>query len=317
MSGSTAMPRHAFFEGKIVPIEQANVSVMNHALNYGTAVFGGLRGYWNTEKGQMYVFRPLDHFTRLLESGKMMMMNLPYTAAQLRDTLIELLRVENFREDVYIRPLAYKSLNGIGVRLHDIPDSLTIFAMPFGRYVDAEEGLKVGTSSWRRVDDTSIPARGKISGSYANSALIKSEAILNGFDEAIVLNQDGHVSEASAANLFLVRGGKILTPPVSANVLEGITRRTIIQLVREQMGLEVIEREIDRTELYNAQEAFLCGTGVQVAAITSVDHRTLGDGKMGPIVQELRRVYFDTVRGKFPQYADWLQPIFAEEAIKA
>jgi branched-chain amino acid aminotransferase len=315
MASTTVRPRFAYFRGQIVPIDEAKVSIMTHALNYGTAVFGGLRGYWNAEQEEMFIFRPVDHFTRLKQSADILMMNVPESAETLRDILVALLRQENFREDVYIRPLAYMSEEGIGVRLHDVPNELSIWAMPFGRYVSKEEGLHIGTSSWRRVDDTSIPARGKVSGSYANSALIKSEALLNGFDEALVLNQDGHVSEASAANFFMYRKGKLITPPLSANILEGITRNTIITLVQEQMGIEVVEREIDRTEIFSADEAFLCGTGVQVAAITRLDHRNIGKGEMGPFVQQLRNVFFAAVKGRTPQYRAWLHPVFSTEAI--
>lgn len=309
-------PQYAFFEGKIVPIEQAKVSVMTHALNYGTAAFGGLRAYWNPEHGQLYVFRPLDHFARLLNSASLLLIDLPYTPEQLRDILVTLLRQEQYREDIYIRPLVYKSEQGIGVRLHGLKGDVTIFALPFGKYIEHDEGLKLGTSTWRRVDDNMIPARGKISGSYVNSALIKTEAVMNGYDEGLVLTHEGHVSEASAANVFMIRKGQVITPPVSANILEGITRQTIFTLLHDQLGIDVVEREIDRTELYIADEVFLCGTGVQLCAVTSIDHRPIGDGKMGPIVSRLRELYFDTVRGKLAQYAGWVQPVYADEQVR-
>lgn len=310
-------PQFAFFEGQIVPIEQAKISVMTHALHYGTAAFGGIRAYWNAQHDELYIFRPLDHFNRLRNSAKMLLIDVPYTPEHLRDTLVELLRHEGYREDTYIRPLVYKSSTGIGVRLHDLTSEFTMFALPFGKYIEAEEGLSLGTSTWRRVDDTMIPARGKISGAYANSALIKTEAHVNGYDEGLVLSQDGHVSEASAANFVMIRKGVAITPPVSANILEGITRQTVFTLLREQLGVEVVEREIDRTELYVADEAFLCGTGVQIAAATSIDRRPIGTGRMGPIVRRLREVYFDVVRGKLPQYASWNQPVYAGEAVRA
>jgi branched-chain amino acid aminotransferase len=310
-------PKFAYFEGQIVPIEQAKISIMAHALNYGTAAFGGLRGYWNDEQHQLYLFRPIDHFTRLRQSADILMIDVPHTAEGLRDILIDLLRAEDYHENIYIRPLVYKAEPGIGVKLHDIKGDFCMFALPYGRYVSKEEGLSVGTSSWRRVDDTMIPARGKIAGAYANSALIKTEANLNGFDEAIVLSQDGHVSEASAANIFIYRKGKVITPPVSANVLEGITRQTIITLLTQELGLDVVEREIDRTELYSASEAFLTGTGVQIAAVTSVDHRKVGTGLMGDIVKQLRAVFFDVVRGELPKYHEWLQPVYVAEPTPA
>jgi branched-chain amino acid aminotransferase len=221
-----------------------------------------------------------------------------------------LLRREGYQQDTYVRPLAYKSSLLIGVRLHELEDDLAIFAEPFGRYIDKEEGADVCVSSWRRVSDTAIPARAKIAGAYVNSAFAKSEALMNGFDEAIVLNEDGHVSEGSAENLFIVRDGALITPPVSDNILEGITRAAVIQLAQDELGLVTVERPIDRTELYIADEAFFCGTGVQVAAIASVDHRPVGTGKLGPIVSDLRDVYFAAVRGQLPKYEDWLTPVY-------
>ncbi|MCA9906097.1 MAG: branched-chain amino acid transaminase [Anaerolineae bacterium] len=311
-------PQYAFFEGKIVPIADAKVGVMTHALNYGTGVFGGLRGYWNEDEEQLFVFRPHDHFERFLQSANMMRIDLPYSATELVHILLDLLRTEGFRENCYIRPLAYKSTEMIGVKLHDVDNALTIFALPFGSYVnDKEAGLHVGFSSWRRVDDNAIPARGKVTGAYANSALIKTEANLAGYDEALVLNSSGHLSETSASNIFIVRKGVVITPPVYADVLEGITRRTIIHLLREEMGIEVIERDIDRTELYVTDEVFLCGTGVQIAAITQIEHRPVGNGVMGPITQRISSLYHSLVRGQVEKYREWLTPVYANTTEQA
>jgi branched-chain amino acid aminotransferase len=310
-------PKFAFFNGKIVPLEEAKVSVMNHALNYGTGVFGGLRGYWNDDEQQLFVFRPLDHFERFVQSASLMRIDTGHTPQELVDILTELLRTEGFRETVYVRPLAYKAAEMIGVRLHDVEDGFTMFALPFGRYVDKEEGLHVGFSAWRRVDDNAIPARGKVTGAYANSALIKSDAVLAGYDEALVLNQDGHISEASAANIFIIRKGVAYTPPVEANVLEGIVRRSVIDLLRDELGVQVVERNIDRTEVYIADEAFLCGTGVQVAAITKVEHRNVGTGTMGEVTNSLRDLFFDVVNGRVPQYRHWLNPVYDKEKVQS
>lgn len=309
-------PKFAFFEGKIVPLAEAKVSVMTHGLNYGTGAFGGLRGYWNAEEEQLYVFRPHDHFKRFIQSASLVRIAIEYSVDELVDILMELLRKENYHENCYIRPLAYKSEEMIGVRLHEVKDGFTMFALPFGRYVANEEGAHVCFSSWRRIDDNAIPARGKISGSYANSALIKTDAVLSGYDEALVLNEDGHISEMSAANFFLIRDGVAITPPITANILEGITRRSLIEMLREKMGIEVVERSIDRTEIYIADEAFMCGTGVQLAAITRVEHRPIGSGKMGPITEELRSLYYDVVAGRVPEYRHWLTPIYATEPAK-
>jgi branched-chain amino acid aminotransferase len=309
---ASKMPTYAYFNGKIVSLADATVSVMSHALNYGTAVFGGIRGYWSTDEEQLFVFRPHDHFERLKQSAGLMRINIEHTAADLVAVLGELLRTEGYRENVYIRPLAYKSTPTIAVRLHDIEDGFSIWAMPFGDYIK-QEGLHLGFSAWHRVEDNAIPARGKISGSYANSALIKSDAILSGYDEALVLNDDGHVSETSASNLFIVRKGVAITPPVTANVLEGITRRSVIQLLREELGVEVVERDIDRTEVYLADEVFLCGTGVQIAAATMVEHRKIGSGDTGAITKRVRDLFFDVVKGRIEKYRGWLTSVYHEE----
>jgi branched-chain amino acid aminotransferase len=303
-------PKYAFFGGKIVPIEQATVSVMTHGLNYGTGVFGGMRAYWNADEEQLFIFRSGDHFERLKQSASLLRIDIPHSVDQLTGILTELLCAEGFRENCYIRPLAYKSTEGIGVRLHNLEDAFTIFTIPFGSYIPNENGAHVTFSSWTRVSDNAIPPRGKIAGSYANAALIKTDAELAGYDEALVLNSDGHVSEASAANVFIVRKGVVITPPVQADVLEGITRRTLMQIMRDEMGLEVVERDIDRTEVFIADEIFLCGTGVQVAAVTKVEHRLIGSGKIGAITEAVRDRYFDIVAGRVPQYRSWLTPVY-------
>lgn len=304
------MTQYAFFQGEFTPIAQAKISVMTHALNYGTACFAGIRGYWNPDQEQLFVFRIRDHFRRFLDSIKFLLIELPYALDDLVDITLELVRREGWREDVYIRPLAYKSDTGVGVRLHNLKADVTIFSVPLGRYIEKEEGAHVTFSSWRRVDDNAIPPRGKLSGAYINSALIKSEAVLNGFDEGLVLDQTGHLVEGSAENVFLVRDGVVYTPPVTDNILEGITRRTLMHLMEAEMGLTVVERSIDRSEVYLADELFLCGTGAQVTAAVKVDQRPIGTGKIGPVVAELRQLYFDIVRGRNPKYLDWCTPVY-------
>jgi len=303
------MTRYAYFEGAIVPMEQAKISIATHAFNYGTACFEGLRAYWSEAESRLLVFRPLEHYERLLRSARILQIALPFTAGEMTDITIELLRLEGFREDAYIRPLAYKAAEGIGVRLHGLRDAFAMFAVPFGQYIQAAEGAKVGVSSWRRVDDNAVPARAKITGAYINSALCKSEALLNGYDEAIVLTQEGHVSEGSAENIFLVKGGQLVTPAVTDNILEGITRDTVIAIARQELGIETVERSIDRSELYAAEEAFFCGTGVQVVPIVEIDRRPIGAGKMGPLTERLRALYFDVVRGLMPRYRTWCVPV--------
>ncbi len=303
--------KYAFFEGRIVPIDEAKVSIMTHAFNYGTGCFEGIRAYWNDTEEQLYAFKLREHYERFLRSCHIILISLPYSVDELCNITIELLQKEGFCEDTYVRPLAYKADTGIGVRLHDLDDQFALFATPFGKYLEKEEGAKVGVSSWRRINDNAVPARAKITGAYINSALIKTDAVMNGFDEAIVLTQQGHVSEGSAENLFIVRDGKLITSPVTDDILEGITRSTLIELAAKELGIETVERPMDRTELYVAEEAFFCGTGVQIAAITEIDHRPVGTGEIGPIVTQLRDLYFSVARGERKDYLEWLSPVYA------
>ena len=304
------LPKFAFFNGEIVPYERAKIGVATHALNYGTGAFAGVRAYWNEDEEQLFLFRPSDHFRRFLNSAKLLLMDLGVTEKDLTEITVQLLRKENLRQNVYVRPLAYKSDEVIGVRLHDLTDSFTIFAIPFERYVKNDTAAHVTISSWRRVDDNMIPARGKITGTYINSAFIKSDAANSGFDEALVLNVDGHLSEASAMNFFMVRDGVLLTPQVTDNILEGITRRTVMELARNELGIEVRERSIDRTEVYLADEIFLTGTAAQITAVTRVDHRSTGGGKMGPITTQLRDLFAEVVTGHNPKYRHWNHPVY-------
>ncbi len=306
------LPRHAFFHGRVVPYSEARVGVLTHALNYGTGVFAGIRAYWNAAEAELFVFRPREHFQRFLESARLLDMTLPYSAETLTDALVELLRAELHREDCYARPLAFYADESIGVRLHNLTPEVSIVSMPYGRYIENDESLHATVSSWRRVDDSMIPPRGKIAGAYVNSAFAKTDAQRAGFDEAIVLNQDGHVSEASAANIFLVKNGTAITPPVTDNVLEGITRRSVMELLAGELGVPVVERSIDRTELTLADEVFLCGTGVQIAAVTRLDHRPIGSGLMGPVVSSLRDLFFEVVRGNRAEFRRWCHPVYAD-----
>lgn len=302
--------KYAFFEGQIVPFEEAKISVLTHAFNYGTGIFEGVRGYWNEKQKQLFLLKVPEHYERLKDSAKIMNIRIQQSVEALTELTIELARRNAYREDIYIRPLAYKSSRQIGVRLHNLEDDLTIFVTPFGDYLDTSIGIKCCVSSWKRLDDNMIPARGKITGSYVNSAFIKSEAMMNGFDEGIVLNHEGHVAEGSAENLFIVRDSRIITPPASDDILEGITRNTLMKLAQDDLGVEVIERSLDRTELYIADEVFLCGTGAQVSPVVEIDKRAVGDGKVGPITKKLSDLYFKAVRGENPKYSSWLIPVY-------
>ena len=305
--------RYAWFGGAVVPLEQAKISVHNQALQYGTSVFAGMRAYWNAEREQLYLFRPFDHFERLLQSAALLRLDLNYTPAQLLQSLIELLQAEGVDCNCYIRPLVYAANESLGVHLLDSRPELAITLMPLrdGGFVSKAGGMHVCISAWRRVEDNAIPARGKISGSYANSLMIRSDAMLAGYDDAIVLNSDGHIAECSVANLFLVRKGVAITPPVTADVLEGIVRRSLIHLLQEELNVEVQERAVDRTEAYLADEMFMCGTGAEITPITRVEHRPVGDGEIGTLTSRLSKRFLDIVYGRDSRYMDWLEPVFA------
>lgn len=307
--------KELFMNGEFVPVEQGMISVRTHGFAYGTGCFEGIRGYWNEEEQQVYLFRLREHYLRLLNSCKIMQIQLPYTVDQLIELSIELVRHNGQKQDVYLRPVAYKAAETIGVRLHGLKDDFIITAEPMGNYVETT-GLRCGVSSWRRIDDNAIPARAKITGSYVNSALAKSEALQNGFDEAIMLTHEGHVSEGSAENIFLWMNNELVTPAGTENILFGITRDTIIELATRELGRITRERQIDRTELYIADEIFLCGTGAQIAPVVSVDHRLVGDGQIGPIASTILKLYFDVVRGRRPEYREqWCTPVYASERV--
>src|SRR5438309_2413235 len=299
----------AFLDGEFIPLRDAKVSVLTHAFNYGTGVFEGIRAYWNAEQGQLYGLHLLEHYRRIHRSCQIMRIGLPHSPERLVEITVELLRRCNYREDCYLRPLAYKKSELIGVRLHDLEDAFTVFAVPFGTYIDIDRGIACSVSSWRRTDDNAIPARSKITGAYVNAALAKTEAQEAGFDEAIVLTQDGHVSEGSAENLFLVRDGTLITPPGTDNILEGITRTCILKIAADS-GIPTVIRQVDRTELYVADEVFLCGTGAQISPVTSIDHRAIGKGERGPITAKVSQIYFDAVRGKAAPYRAWVTPVY-------
>jgi branched-chain amino acid aminotransferase len=298
-----------YFNGEVLRYRDAHIGIMTHGLHYGTGCFEGIRAYWNEAAGKLYALKLPEHFERLRDSARILRMTVPHSTDELCAISLDLLRRNGYREDVYIRPLVYKADEIIGVRLNGLRDGFLVYTAPMGNYVETENGLRCMVSSWRRVDDNAAPARAKCTGIYINSALAKTEALESGFDEAIVLTQDGHVSEGSAENLFIVRGGTFVTPPPSDNILEGITRSALIHLVTEELGLPVLERPIDRSELYVADEVFLCGTGAQVAPVIEIDRRTIGDGEPGPLTMRLQGLYFDACKGGNRKYLDWLTEV--------
>lgn len=300
----------SYFQGKIVPSDEAKISIQTHAFQYGTAVFGGLRGYYNPDFDNVFIFRILDHFQRLLNSAKIMQLDFHSTPEKLAEITLELVRKSGYKENIYIRPIIYTSALELSPRFHQVSADIAIYILPLNDYLDTQRGLKTRVSSWRRIDDVAIPTLSKASGGYVNSALAKSEAQLDGCDEAIFLDNRGLVSEGSAENLFLVRHSQIVTPPIAASILEGITRRSIIQIARD-LGHTVIERDVLRSELYIAEEAFFSGTGVQVAWIREIDHRIVGDGNIGKISMQLQELFFRIVRNQEAKYKSWLTGVYS------
>ena len=262
------LSKHAFFEGKIVPLSDAKINIATHGFLYGTAVFGGMRATGTKRRNVSSFFVPMTIFGRLLHSARMMAMQTSYDEESLIQLTLDLLRTDNWQQDIYLRPTFYKADLGIGVKLHDLKDEFCMFVMAYEPYVKNDTNAHVTVSSWRRIDDNVIPARGKVAGAYANSALIKTDANRAGFDEALVLDNNGHISEGSAMNIFMLRDGILVTPPVTDNILEGITRRSVIELARKELGLTVMERSIDRTEVYICEEMFMTGTAAQITAVT-------------------------------------------------
>ena len=306
------MPPYTYFRKQFMPLAEAKVGILTHALHYGTACFEGIRGNWNDEQKQLFLFRVKDHYARMHKGCSILKINPHYSVDEMTQLTVKLVEKSGYHEDVYIRPLAYKSSEAIGVKLHDLEDDFLIIVATLPAYLDADKGVRCCTSSWRRVDDTMIPARGKITGIYVNSALAKTEANELGFDEAILLNHDGHVSEGSGENIFVVLEGKLVTPSSSDNILMGITRDTVMYLARNELGIEVVERSVDRSELYVADEAFFTGTAAHVSPILEVDHRRVGNGEIGKITKELQRLYFELIKGKNPQYLHWCTPAYSK-----
>ncbi|MDA8393910.1 MAG: branched-chain amino acid transaminase [Candidatus Dormibacteraeota bacterium] len=307
-----------YFEGRFVPQAEAKVPITTHAFNYGTGCFEGIRAYWSPRQERLNVVRLREHADRLLRSAHILHLEPPagLTVERVGEVVGELLARNGYREDVYIRPILYKSGATIKVTLSGIASDLCIYTLPFGDYLDIRSGLRVMISAWRRIDDNSIPSRAKPTGAYLNAALASDEARARGFDEAIMLTQDGHVSEASSSNLFLVEQGVLVTPEATDDVLVGITRDCVLALAHER-GLKVEVRRVDRSELLAADEAFLSGTGVQIAPITEVDGRTVGGGGLGPVTRELQDAYLSVVRGETEAWQEWLTPVGTPETAPA
>jgi branched-chain amino acid aminotransferase len=297
------MPGVAFLNGQYVPLEEAKVGVMTHAFHYGTAAFEGIRGNWNADDGKMYIFKLREHYERMLRGAKMLRMNLPYSLDELCEITVQVVERSGFQQDLYIRPMCYKAEEKVAnLNLRALKDGFLCLAVPFGNYIDSEGAISCCVSSWRRIDDTMVPPRFKLSGLYLNSIFAKTDAIAAGFDEAILLNNDGHVCEGSGENIFLVHGDTIATPTLESNVLPGITRETVLALARKELGMRIEERPVDRSELYTADEVVLTGTAAHIQGVGSVDHNPVGAGGLGPVTRKLQELYFPIVRGKNKAY---------------
>lgn len=302
--------KFAYFEGAYAPIEEAKLSILTHAFNYGTGLFEGIRGYYSKDEDNILIFRLDEHVDRMARNFNILCMDVPEDRAKIAEICIEVTRRSGFKEGVYIRPIGYKSELSLGPRLQGVQSRFCCYVIKLGDYCNIETGLDVVVSSWRRLSDNAIPSRTKCTGSYVNSSLAATEAKQAGFDEAIFLREDGTVAEGSAMNLFIVMNGKLVTTPVTADILVGITRNTVIELAQKELGIEVIERPIARTELYVCDEVFFCGTGAQVAPVRSVDRRIVGEGKPGPISRKLQELYFNVVQGKAAKYRHWCTPVY-------
>ena len=301
---------YAYFEGRIVPLSEAKVSVATHALQYGTACFEGIRAYWNEDHQQLYVLKMREHYERMEDSWNVLRMRPKESVDDLCQITIELLRKHGYHEDVYIRPLAYKGACTIKLGLSKLGDEVAIYTSPMGNYVDISSGLRVCTSTWRRANSNAMPVRAKVTGAYVNSSLAVDDAKASGFDEAIMLTDDGTVSEGSSCNIFILRNGKLATPAISEDILEGITRNALIDMIQNEFTIPIEERRIDRTELYAADEIFFCGTGVQVSPVVNVDHRPIGTGHPGPFSMQLQKLYLSACRGENEKYRSWITSVY-------
>ena len=305
------MPSYAYFHKQFVPLSEANLGVMTNFFHYGTGVFEGIRGNWNSDKQQLYLFCLKEHYERLHNGCRVLKIDLPYTVDELCQITVELVEKCGFEEDIYIRPLAYKSSESLGVRLHDLECDFLAFAFPWGPYLDIDKA-RCCVSSWRFPNE--VP-RAKLTGLYVTNALAKTEAIDNGFDEAIMLTPDGYVAEGSGENIFLVIDGKLVTPASYDGILIGITRNTVIKLAEAELGIKITERHVDRVELYTAQECFLTGTAAHITPVAEIDGRKIADGEIGEITKKLQKIYSDVIRGNNPKYLSWCTPAYKKSLV--
>ncbi|MDE1845402.1 MAG: branched-chain amino acid transaminase [Thaumarchaeota archaeon] len=301
------VPKFVWFDGKLVRDEDAKVPVMTHAIHYGTSVFEGLRGYWNSKN--LNIFRLQDHIKRFRNSGKVYSIALRFTDKEIANAIIQICKKNNVKESCYIRPFYFVGKHGINLHVtENTPTHAAIVMFPFGELFN-RNGIKVGISSWRRIHDISTPPLAKMGGNYLNSILATQESKRNGYDEAILLDHLGNISEAPGENIFIIRDEKLLTPPPSSSTLEGITKDSVVKIA-EDLGYQIIEREIPRTEIYFADEVFLTGTAAEISPVISIDGKRVGDGKVGKITENIRKVYSDITMGKNKKYSKWITSVY-------
>ncbi len=301
---------YSYIRKKICKTKDAVIPVQAKVVQYGLGCFTGIRGNWNAEKKNLYIFRLQDHHKRLSEAAKILGMQFKLTASQFEKTILDLVKKNKPKENIYIRPTLYAASTALTPRFDSGEDDLAVYMIPLKEYFKTTDGLSVCVSSWRRVDDDVLSSKAKITGAYANSALAKTEAVQNGYDEAIFLNRDGKVCEASGANIFGIKDGVVYTPPLSANNLGGITRKTLIEILEVEMDLEVREEHIDRSMLYTFDEVFFCGTAAKVSWISEVDKRKIGNGKFGKITKQLQNLFDQISNCELPKYEHWCTPVY-------
>jgi branched-chain amino acid aminotransferase len=310
-------PKYLSLDGALVPYEDANVHVLSTAFKYGITVYEGLRAYWNLDRRDVFVFRVRDHLRRLADSAKIAHIPIP-AAAQIEEEILGLIRANESKEDLHLRVMYFVAADD-GLPSASEPVGRAVAAMPMGRYPEpraGREGVDVAISHWQRLRDASSPPRAKVAANYFNSRLALVRALEDGYDDAVLLDADGHLTEGPGYNIFLVRAGEILTPPVTAGILEGVTRDTVIRLL-EEMDMPVVQRAVDKTELYVADEAFFCGSAKEITRILSVDRHPIGDRSIGPVTQLVREAYLAAVRGETQRHASWLTPVYGHEGTAA
>ena len=300
----------AYLNNEFMELKDAKINIVTHAFNYGTGVFEGIRGNWNHQSEQLYIFKLEEHVERIFNSAKIMRLNPQITKDQMCKILIELVKKNNYREDIYIRPIIYKSSEIVGLRMHDLDDDFLAYIVPFGNYLDPNAGIHCGVSSIRRIDDSMVPVRAKVTGIYVNNSMAKTEAVLNGYDEAIMLNMDGHISEGTGENIVVIKNNTIISPTAADNILEGLTLEAVLEIVKNDLQINIERRSIDRSELYIADEVFMTGTAAHVTPVVSIDKINIGNGKPGPLSKKIQEIYFSIIRGENDKYSKWLKKIY-------